>query len=436
MQVKIEETGSLQRRMRVSVPAARVDQKVNERLRELSRNVRLKGFRPGRVPLSVMQQRYGDQVRNEVRQSVMEESLQQAIRENALEVAALNRVDPSADNAGDDFEFSAEFEVFPTIGDFELDALALERPVVEITAADVDAMIETLREQRRNWQDRERPAASGDRVLIEYVATTADLRVPAEGSERVGCVIGSGTLFEAFEQALEGMEPGSEKTLELDFPAAWNEPRLAGEKASVAVTMERVQAGELPPLDADFVRGFGIEDGDLDRFRVEVGKHLEREMRQACKRRLRQSVSAALQQQFGDLELPEGLVQSEAQRLQQRMRNEIEQSGGDASQVTDPDRLRPLARQQVFDTLLLRELARREDIHLDAQRIQAAIADLASTFDDPQQVVELYNQDQSLYQQMQQRVLEEQVVEWLADNANTQDKRMSFNELMTGGPNG
>ena len=436
MQVEIEETGSLERRMRVSVPAERVDRRVNERLRELSKTVRLKGFRPGRVPLSVMQQRYGEQVRGEVRQSVIEESLQEAIRENSLEVAALNRVDPSEDSAEGDFEFSAEFEVFPTIGDFEVDGLVLERPVVDVTEPDVDAMIETLREQRRDWQDVQRPAASGDRVLVEYVATTGDRRVPAEGKQRVGCVIGSGTLFEAFEQALEGMEPGAEKSVELRFPDTWGDAQLAGANANVDLTMTRVQAGELPALDADFVRAFGIEDGDLDRFRVEVRKHLEREMRQACKRRLRRTVSAALQQQFGELELPEGLIQREAQGMQQRMHKEIEQAGGDTSQVADLDRLRPLARQRVFDTLLLRELARREDIHPDAQRIQAAIAEVASTFDDPQQVVELYNRDQSLYQQMQQQVLEEQVVEWLVENADTRDKPMSFNELMAGESNG
>jgi len=424
MQVSMEKTGDLGRRLTVELPAEQIDRKVSGRLDELRRQVRLKGFRPGKVPLNVVRQRYGSQVRQEVLQEAMQTALQEAIREQELRVAGVSSMDPQDDVDGEAFRFTADVEVFPELPEIEVSDLEIERPVVEITDADVDDMIQTLREQRRSWSDADRPAASGDRISIRFHATIGDQRIPEQGERKLQPVLGSGALFDAFEQALTGMQSGEEKTVELEFPEDFGDPELSGETAEVVITVDAVEASEMPEPDDEFAREFGIEGG-MEQMRKDVRKNLEREMRGARVNRLKKAVTDGLAARYADFSLPESAVGQELQQMQAQLRQQY------GEQINLPeDQLRPGAERRVRLGFLLAEVARQHQLEIDPERIDARIREIAETYENPAEVIELYKQNEQMLGQIENGVLEEQVVDWVLENATVSDNEISFKQLM------
>ena len=424
MQVSMEKTGDLERKMTVQVPAADIDGQVSSRLNELRRQVRLKGFRPGKVPMNVVQQRYGKQVREEVLQQVMQSSLQDAISEQNLRVAGVSSIQPADSGEEGDFEFTARIEVFPELPQIDVSQLEVERPQVEITDSDIEDMIQTLREQRRRWSRADRPAATGDRVRVEYVADLDDQRVPEVGHQEIAPVLGSGVLFEDFEAALTGMEAGAEKTVELTFPADFRDGQLAGRTASVEIRVVGVENSELPEADDAFAESFGVEGG-MEQMRIEVGKNLDREMRQARTARMKQAVSDRLAATYGDFSLPASSVEQEARQLAAQVK---QQSGSD--QELPPDRFTEAAEKRVRLGFLMSEIARQNDLEIDQSRVQAKIEEIADTYEQPGEVIELYRSNSQLMDSIHNMVLEEQVIDWVLEHATVVDKPMTLKELM------
>jgi len=419
----MEKTGDLVRRLTVELPSEQIDRKISGRLDELRRQVRLKGFRPGRVPLNVVRQRYGAQVRQEVLQEAMQTALQEAISEQELRVAGVSSMNP--DDTGDDsFRFVAEVEVFPELPDIEASDLEIERPVVEIGESDIDDMIQTLREQRRSWSDAGRAAAEGDRVSIEFHATADGRRVPETGEHELQPVLGSGAIFEAFEQLLTGLEAGAEKTVELEFPEDFGDPALAGNRAEVNLTVKAVEASQMPEADDEFAREFGIEGG-MEQMRADVRKNLEREMRGARTNRLKKAVTDGLAERYSDFSLPESAVRQEIQQMQAQLRQQY----GEQVSLSE-DQLRSGAERRVRLGFLLAEIARQHELEIDPQRVQARIDEIAETYENPSEVIELYHQNEQLMGQIENGVLEEQVVDWVLENARVSDKQMTFKQLM------
>lgn len=424
----MEKTGDLGRRLTVELPADQIDQKVSGRLDELRRQVRLKGFRPGKVPLNVVRQRYGAQVRQEVLQEAMQTGLQEAISEQELRVAGVSSMNPDDDGDGEAFRFVAEVELFPELPGINVSDLEIERPVVEIGESDIDDMIQTLREQRRSWSDAGRPAAAGDRVSMEFHALAKDgdddTRIPETGEHKLQPVLGSGALFEGFEQALTGLEAGAEKTVELEFPEDFGDPQLAGKTAEVSLTVSAVEASELPEADDEFAREFGIEGG-MEQMRIDVRKNLEREMRGARTNRLKKAVTDGLADRYADFSLPESAVRQELQQMQAQLRQQY----GEQANLPE-EQLRPGAERRVRLGFLLAEIARQHDLQIDPQRVEARIGEIAETYENPSEVIELYHQNQQLMGQIENAVLEEQVVDWVLDNAEVSDKETTFKQLM------
>ncbi len=433
MQINIETTGALERTLQFGIPAAEVDSKIQQKLAELGRTVKLKGFRPGKVPLTVIRQRYGKQVREEVMQTVMQQGLGDAIQEGELRVAALKSLQPEEQEQGSDMlSFSAQLEVFPELDTLNVEEVEIKRPVVDINDSDVDEMLNTLQEQRRVWKPADGPADEMHRVLVEYNAMVGEQRIPEEGNLRIGTIIGSGIVFEQLEQAITGMQAGDSKTAELTFPEDFRAPQLAGKQASVELHVTHVETGELPEVDDAFAASFGIAEGGVEKLREEVLSNLDREKNIATRRWMNEQVGKSLTEKHADMELPASLVQQEAANLRQRMQQEIEQSGGDISQLPPVDTLLDSARVRVRGSILLGELARQNDIKLDENRVYERIAEIASTYDEPQQVVELYRSNEQLYGQVRQSVLEEQVVDWVVEHAACSDVPMAFKDLMNG----
>lgn len=425
MQVSVEKTGDLERRMTVQVPGDDITSKVDSRLKELRGQVRLKGFRPGKVPLNVVRQRYGKQVREEVLGQVMESSLQQAIGQEEMRVAGVSRLEPAsgADFEGD-FEFIAELEVFPEIPEIEIADLAFERPVAEVADSDVDDMIDTLRQQRREWETVERPAQTDDRVRLTYVADVEGERVPDVGHHELAPTLGNMTTFPQLEEVLTGMSAGESTEVELTFPDDYRYQALAGKTAKVELNVLEVQASDLPEVDDAFAEAFGV-DGGVDQLRADVRRNLERELRQTVTNRLKSAVTEALSEKYADLKLPRSSVTQEARQMVQQMQ---QQSGQQADLPLE--QFMPMAEKRLRLGLLMGELARQNEISIDQDRVQKKLEEVADTYEDPSQIIEIYRADANLMDQLENLVLEEQVIDLVLDKATVTDKTLSFKEAL------
>jgi trigger factor len=432
MQVSVENTSALERRLTVQVPAGEIQEKVNSKLQEISKQVRIKGFRPGRGPMSVVRQRYGKQVREDVLNETMQSSLQQAIQDEELRPASMPRMDGEpADSAAGDLEFSALVEVYPELGTLDVSELEISSPDTEVTTDDVDDMLRTLREQRRSWEPVERTPETGDQVLIEYVAETAGGRVPEQGKQRLAVIIGE-SGFEELEKALGKLSAGEEKAVKLTFPVDYREPALAGQDATVELTAVSVSQGRLPEVDDEFVSGFGITEGGIETLREEIKANLERELKQASNSMMKLQVIDGLVETMPDLEVPESIVREEAANL-------AAQAAAMAGMEPEPGQIEVFmdqARKRVRGGLLMGELAQQNSIRLDGARVRGAIETIADTYEQPDEVVQMYYGNQRLLQQVESSVLEEQVVDWVLENAKVSPKEMKFQDVISSAAQG
>ena len=431
MQVSVESTGNLERRMNFSLPAEQLESGVSGRLREIARTAKMKGFRPGKIPARVIEQRFGEQVKAEVLGGLVRQTFDSAVREHDLRLAGNPRIDRAGDG---DLEFVATFEVVPDFGDVDVTKLTVVRNTAEVTDADIDQMIENLRLQRRTWNKVERAAKEGDLVAGALWTQFEDFRQPAEGVEQFSAVIGSGQLLPALESALAGLQPGVEGIIDVAFPEGWRQPQLAGKTAQVHVTLAQVSEPVLPEVDAAFIKSFGVRSGQMDKFRDDIRSNLERELKGALMARLRREVGEQLTSTWAHVELPPRLVENEARGMLAQQLDQVRRGGRDPGQVPANAHeafLEP-ARKRVLAGLLVGEVARRHDLRLDPKRVNETLRLIASTYEQPEQVIEMYRNDPQLMQGLQNRVMEEQVIDWIAERAQHTVTPLSFQEAIRG----
>ena len=432
MQVSVESLGNLERRMTLRVPTDSVESQIGGRLRELARTARIKGFRPGKVPAKVVEQRYGQQVRAEVVDELLQKGFDQAIRENALRIAGQPRIEPSTEAGEGELAYVATFEIVPDFGDIDVSKLQVVRHTAEVTEDDIDRMIENLRLQRRSWSIVTRPAQAGDAVDLETWSVVDGERMPAEGAERGVTMIGSGAMFAEIENGLVGLSAGEEKTLQVTFPDNWRVPQLAGKTAEVHVKVEAVSQPQLPEVDAEFIRSFGVKSGEMPQFRAEIRTNLERELKGALMNRLRREVGEQLTAAYAHVEMPPRVVDNEARALLAQAVDAARRQGRRAGPGPDAhlEFLEP-ARKRVAMALLVTEIARRNELVLDPKRLNETLRLIASTYEEPQQVIDLYRNDRQLMAGLQNRVMEEQVIDWIAERAQHTEQALTFQEAIT-----
>ncbi len=425
MQVSVENVGSLERKLTVKFPAERFETKVTARIAEMGRTVRLKGFRPGKVPATVIKQRFGEQVRGEVLSDLIGSTLREAVEQEKLQPIANPAIDTTGKPENGEIAYTATFEIMPQFPEIDVSALEIHRAVAEVTDADIDRMLETLRQQRRSFDEVKRASVKDDFVMFEYSATVGDYRFPAEGLERAGSVLGSGSLFVALDHALTGHVAGDKFEAEIAFPEDFRNEQLAARTAQVGFHVIKVQEPKLPEIDGEFAKLFGIDDGNLETFRKEVRANLERELKAALMARLKSEVAGKLADAHGDLDVPKMMVQSEAHSLAVGSVPE-----GQQPQQQLIDAALPIARKRVIAGLLMGEIARKQELKIDRKRIAEQLAAIASTYEEPEKVIELYNGDPKLLSGLQNRVMEDQVAEWVAEHANTTRQDLSFDDVM------
>ncbi|WP_372012724.1 trigger factor [Pseudoxanthomonas sp. 10H] len=431
MQVSVESTGNLERRMNFSLPADQLESTVSGRLREIARTAKMKGFRPGKVPAKVIEQRYGEQVKAEVLGGMVRQTFDSAVRQHDLRLAGNPRIDRAGEG---ELEFVATFEVVPDFGDVDVSKLTVVRNTAEVTDADIEQMIGNLRVQRRTWSKVERAAKEGDLVTGSLWTRIDDFRQPAEGSEPFTTAIGSGQLLPALENALVGLEAGVETIIDVAFPEGWRQPQLAGKTAQVHVTLSQVSEPVLPEVDAAFIRSFGVRSGDMDKFRDDIRSNLERELKGALMARLRREVGEQLTSTWAHVELPPRLVENEARGMLAQQLEQIRRGGRDPGQppANAHEAFLEPARKRVLAGLLVGEVARRHDLRLDPKRVNETLRLIASTYEQPEQVIEMYRNDPQLMQGLQNRVMEEQVIDWIAERAQHTETPLSFQEAIRG----
>jgi trigger factor len=431
MQTSVETTGNLERRVTFQLPAQQVEGEVGGRLREIARTARIKGFRPGKVPAKVIEQRYGEQVRAEVLDGLLREGFDQAVRGNDLRIAGSPTIEPTDAKDGE-LAYVATFEVVPDFGDIDVTTLDVVRYTADVSEDDIDRMIENLRLQRRSWGAVEREAREGDAVEAQTWSMLDGQRVPAEGSERLLTVIGTNSVLPRLEQALVGMRAGEEKAVDIEFPADWRVAELAGKNAQANLRLERVSESVVPEADAAFIRSFGVKSGDLAQFRADIRSNLERELKGALMARLRREVSEKLAAAYAHVELPPRLVENEARMLARQAAERIRRQGGNPQMPEDAhvDFLDG-ARKRVLVGLLVGEVARRNELRLEMSRVNETLRLIASTYEEPQQVIEMYRDDPQLMAGLQSQVMEEQVIDWIAERARHRDEPLSFQEAIS-----
>lgn len=433
MQVSVETTSGLERRLIVGVPAARIDSAVDSRLQNAARTIKLDGFRPGKVPMRVVRQRFGESVRMEVLGEVMNESFYEAIQQQGLKPAGRPNIEPKSLEAGKDVEFVATFEVFPEVEAKDYSSIEVKKPVSEITAADIDKMIENLRQQRAEWQPVERAAASGDKANIDYLGTKGGVAFDGGKAEGSDLELGSGRMIPGFEDGIVGMSAGEEKVLALSFPDDYHSEDLKGAAVEFKITVNSVSEKKLPELDEALFEAFGVKEGGEEAFRAEVEKNMARELKNATKSRIKNQVMEGVLAIHADLQVPKALVSQEIDALRNQ---QMQQFGAMAEKLNAadilPDELfRENAERRVKLGLVLNELISIEGIKAEEDKVRAALEEMAASFEDKDEIINWYMSNPQQLQQIEGMVIEEEVVEKLLEKSKVSEETLSYEEVMS-----
>jgi len=433
MRVSVETTSGLERRLTVGVPADRVDSVVNQRLQEAARNARLPGFRPGKVPMKVMKQRFGAGVRQEVLGEVISQSFQEAVVSENLRPAGQPSIEARKMDAGQDVEYTATFEIFPTVEVQPLNDLTIEKPVATVTDTDIDGIIEVFRKQQGEWVTSEQPAQEGDTVVIDFVGTRNGEAFEGGSAEGNSLELGSGRMIPGFEDGLVGVSAGEEKVLELSFPEDYQNDDLAGAEVQFAVTVKEVKTMALAPVDEALFSKYGLEEGSEQDFRAEVKQNMERELRNAVEASVKTQVMDAIVAAHESIELPSALVGSEVNTMRQQM---FQQFGGSAPQDLDlasvlPDEMfSEQAQRRVKLGLVVSAMVGHFDLTAEPAKVRAFIEDIASTYQDPEEVINWYYSENEQLAGVESRVLEDAVVERLLADAAIAEVECSYQDAL------
>lgn len=426
-QSSVEATGSLERRLSVRVPAEEIERRVDERLASLTRTAKVKGFRPGKVPLKVVRQQYGAQVRQEVLGQVLQASYSEAVTEQSLNPAGSPRIEPEQMEPGLDLTYTATFEVYPEIELKPVDGAVLERPKVDVTEADIDRMIERLRKRNAEWESVDRGAEQGDRLTVDFEGTIDGETFEGGSAENVPFEIGGGQMLADFESAFVGRKAGESFGFDLTFPEDYNAEDLAGKQAHFEVTLHQVEAQRLPAVDEAFAESLGVEGG-IERLSEELRRSMEREVAQNIEGQIKQQALDRLLE-ANPIDVPEALVSEEIDRMRHDSGSRMGLNHEQSHQLP-AELFQEQAQKRVALGLLVAELIRQQGIELDKERVQAKVDQLVQGFNNPQEMAQAYMNDQQSRRAIEGMVLEEQVVDWLIERLEVREVEKDFETLM------
>lgn len=421
---------ALERRIDMAITKADIDKEVGQRLRHISKTVKMAGFRPGKVPMNLVAQQYGPQARSEAIGAAVERAFGEQVRAQNLRVAGYPRIEPKVAAGEGAMEFTAVFEVYPEIVLGDVSGREVERATLTVGDAEVDKTIEVLRKQRTTYVPAGRPAADGDRMTIDFTGRKGGEEFQGGKATDYPVMLGSGMMLPDFEGGLRGMKEGETRTFDVKFPEDYHAKDLAGHTVQFEATCKKVEAPRLPELDADFARALGIKDGDLARMREEVKANLEREVKKRLQARVKNQVMDALLA-VNDIEVPKALVEAEAGQMAENALKDLQSRGMDAKNMpVDASWFTDQAVRRVKLGLVLAELVKEKDLHAKPEQVRAIVDDYSQTFEDPKEVVRWYYSQPQRLAEAEALAMENNVVDWMLANARVVDTPVSFDELM------
>lgn len=430
MQVSVETTQGLERRLTITVPAAAISTEVEKELRNIAKNRRIDGFRPGKAPVAMIKKMFGLSVLQDVASRQMQNHFYQAIIANKLTPAGAPTFAPGQLAEGKDLEFAATFEVYPEVQLNALDKIEVTKPVVEITADDLETMLGTLRKQHATWAKTEAAAASGDRVIIDFVGSIDGEEFEGGKASDFTLELGQGRMIPGFEDGIIGKKAGEEVTVDVTFPAEYHAENLKGKAAKFAVTVKAVEAQQLPEVNDEFAKLFGLAEATVDALKVEVKKNMERELNNSIKARVKDQVIKGLLATH-EVEVPQALIDSEIDVLR---RQALQRFGNNLDPKQLPELPAALFTEQAKDRvkvgLLLGEVIKTNKLQVEDARVQSLIETVASAYEDPQEVIQYYNSNKELLQGMRNVALEEQAIDLVLEKAKVTEEKAKFDEIM------
>ncbi len=432
MQTTLENLGDLSRRLHVAVPLAQIDGEVGKRLARLAKTVKVPGFRPGHVPIRMVEQQYGPQVRSDVISDAVQASFADAIREQNLRVAGYPRIEPAANKTAPDtaLEFSAIFEVYPDVTVGDIASATIERPQVEVTAADVDRTVDVLRRQRATFHPATDGAISGDRVKVDFTGKIDGVEFAGGQAKDFDIAVGEGRMLPEFEAAVAGMKAGDTKTFDLTFPADYHGKEVAGKVAQFEISAKEVSRPDVPPLDGAFATAFGIKSGNVDDLRSEVESNLKLELKRKVDTMLRDQAMRALREK-SQLALPKSLVVDETQQLMRRMAGQLQQQGMKPEDIKlEPSMFEKQAEERVALGLILGEIVRKEGLEAKPVQVKAMVQELAQTYEQPDAVVRWHYEKPERLADFEGMAVEHNVVDWVLGRAQVKDVPAKFEEIV------
>ena len=434
MQVSIESSKGLERQVKIVVPAEKIDTEVLQRLQKATKTVSIKGFRKGKVPLNVVKQQYGKAVRQEVMGEVVNSSFYDAIKQEDLKPVGQPKIDSIVDNAGQDLEYTATFEVYPEVKLADLSKVSIKRQVADIQADDLEKMIDVLRNQQASFDETDKPAADGDKVNIDFVGTLRGKKeFPGGSAEAQDLVLGSNSMIPGFEDGLVGVSAGDETVLKLKFPKDYHAEEVKGKSVSFAVKVNSVSAKTLPALDDDFFKLYGVETGGEEKFREDVEANMQRELNNAIRSNIKNRIMDQLYK-LNKVEVPEALVANEIVQLKKQM---IQQFGGgqefDLNMLPD-DMFKAKAQRRASLGVIVSEVVKVESLTPNEDQVRARIDEIASTYEQPSEVVDYYYSKPELLSSVEAVVLEDQVTELVLSKGKVKEEKLSYEDAVKPDP--
>lgn len=430
MEATTAQANELERRIDLSIAIADVEKDMEQRLRRMGKNVKMSGFRPGKVPFNIIKQQYGDQARHEVLSEALDQAFGEAVSTQQLRVAGYPRIEPKTTESTTHLEFSAIFEVYPTIALGDLTGAEIERPTLEVGVAEVDKTVEILRKQRVTYEAVDRAAAKEDRVIIDFLGKKDGEPFQGGQANDYPFVLGQGMMLPDFEMAVEGLKAGESKTFDMTFPADYFAKDLAGQAVQFEITVKQVNGPKLPEVNGEFAQSMGIADGDVAKMRGEIEANLKREVKRRIEAKVKDQVMEALIK-ANPTAIPNALVEMEVQRLMQAARQDMEQRGMKTKDIPiQPEWFADQAKRRVALGLILAEAVKAEQLHAKPEQVKALVDETAQSYEHPEEVVRWYYAQPQRLGEVESVVLENNVVAWVLGKAKVTDKAAVFDELM------
>ncbi|MCF6318638.1 MAG: trigger factor [Proteobacteria bacterium] len=430
-QISLDKAEGLERNLNVTIPAENINSKVSEKLKEYSKQVRIPGFRPGKVPQNILSQRYGKGARQEVLSDLINSTIQNAVKENDLSIAETPEITEVKDLDDGGYSFVAKLELMPEIPKIDFASIVVKTEKSEVTEADVDKMIKKLQKQKQDWKSSKAKIGNGDLVTIEYTAKEGKQAVhPDSGTEKMGILLGESGVPQELVDSIIGMKSGESASLKVSFPDVFNVSAMAGKELTVEFEIIDHKKGKLPKVDEEFVKLFGIASGKEDDLKSEINDNLNRELNNAIQAKTKNAVLKALNEEVKNVIISEKMISRESAALAHQSMDQAKQMGIENPPHPDHKDFEELARERIINSLIVRKIAQSETIQIDYTKVREKVIEVSQTFENPPEIVEHYYKTPELLASIENTVLETQVIDWIASKVDLKQKKVAFDKLM------